>query len=166
MAQVTITFPDGTQREFERGVSGLEIAASISSGLARMAPSLKKRLKDYGRAYFNRSIYRRLRGDQPGYRPNCGALKDFFFIDPYGNVSPCNGSADEWIIGNIKNDSFENIMSSAKAKNIINTIDSCNRECSFIVTERHDMVRRPWIPISWVIKNKMRISKGKDICVD
>lgn len=34
---------------------------------------LKDRLKDYGRAYFNRSIHRRLRGDEPGYRPPCGA---------------------------------------------------------------------------------------------
>ena len=29
----------------------------------------KNKLKDYGRAYFNRSIHRRLRGDEPGYRP-------------------------------------------------------------------------------------------------
>ncbi|OGF68131.1 MAG: radical SAM protein, partial [Candidatus Fischerbacteria bacterium RBG_13_37_8] len=53
---------------------------------------LKAKLKDYGRAYFNLSILRRLRGDEPGYRPPCGAGTDFFFIDPFGNVSPCNGS--------------------------------------------------------------------------
>ena len=40
--------------------------------------TLKSRLKDYGRAYFNKSIHRRLRGDEPGYRPECGALHDFF----------------------------------------------------------------------------------------
>ncbi len=48
----------------------------------------------------------------------CGALNDFFFIDPWGNVSPCNGSSEEWIIGNIKDDSFENIMKSEKAKEV------------------------------------------------
>lgn len=126
----------------------------------------KDRLKDYGRAYFNRSIHRRLRGDENGYRPACGAMTDFFFIDPYGNVSPCNGSAEEWIIGNIKTDSFENIMKSEKAKRILEKVKNCDRNCAFIVTERHDMKRRPWIPIKWILKNKWRIMQKKDICWD
>jgi Fe-coproporphyrin III synthase len=127
---------------------------------------LKNKLKDYGRAYFNKSIHLRLRGDAPGYRPECGALKDFFFIDPWGNVSPCNGSGEEWIIGNIKDDSFENIMNSDKAKEVAKKVASCKRNCAFIVTERHDMVRKPWKPIKWILKNKIRIYKGNDICWD
>ena len=127
---------------------------------------LKNKLKDYGRAYFNRSIHRRLRGDAPGYRPPCGALADFFFIDPAGNVSPCNGSDEEWIIGNIKHDSFEAIMASDKAKEIARRVAACSRNCAFIVTERHDMVRRPWRPILWVLKNKLRIRRGQRICWD
>ncbi|MGN0515361.1 SPASM domain-containing protein, partial [Eubacterium sp.] len=126
--------------------------------------TLKGRLKDYGRAYFNKSIHRRLRGDDFGYRPPCGALKDFFFIDPWGNVTPCNGSGEEWIIGNIKEDSFENIMNSEKAKEAEKKVAECKRNCAFIVTERHDMVRRPWVPVMWILKNKIRISQGKDIC--
>lgn len=124
----------------------------------------KKKLKDYGRAYFNRSIHRRLRGDEPGYRPECGALKDFFFIDPWGNVSPCNGSSEEWVIGNIKEHSFEEIMNSDKAKEMAERVKHCTRNCAFIVTERHDMVRRPWKPIWWIVKNKVRIMQGKEIC--
>lgn len=120
----------------------------------------KNRLKDYGRAYFNRSIHRRLRGDEPGYRPPCGALTDFFFIDPKGNVSPCNGSGEEWIIGNIKEDSMENILSSDKAKAALEKVTACTRNCTFIVTERHDMVRRPWKPIAWILRNKWRTWKG------
>ncbi len=97
----------------------------VKAMLTSKRRGLKNRLKDYGRAYFNRSIHRRLRGDEPGYRPPCGALTDFFFIDPWGNVSPCNGSCEEWIIGNIKEDSFENIMKSEKApdSNITGTHD-------------------------------------------
>lgn len=125
--------------------------------------TLKKRLKDYGRAYFNRSIHRRLRGDQPGYRPPCGALTDFYFIDPFGNVSPCNGSQEEWIIGNIKDNPIEDILTSEKAKEALDKVRVCRRNCTFIVTERHDMVRRPWKPIWWIIKNKWRIAQGKSI---
>jgi MoaA/NifB/PqqE/SkfB family radical SAM enzyme len=125
---------------------------------------LKNKLKDYGRAYFNKSIHRRLRGDENGYRPPCGALDDFFFIDPSGNVTPCNGSEEEWIIGNIKEDSFENIMKSDKAKEINARVKACDRNCAFVVTERHDMLRRPWIPIGWIIRNKIRVIRGKNIC--
>lgn len=126
--------------------------------------TLKGRLKDYGRAYFNRSIHRRLRGDDPGYRPPCGALKDFFFVDPWGNVSPCNGSSEEWVIGNIKEQSFEDIMNSDAAKEAAQKVADCTRNCAFIVTERHDMVRKPWKPILWVLKNQIRIRQGKDLC--
>ena len=42
----------------------------------------------------------------------------------------------------------------------------CKRNCTFIVTERHDMVRRPWVPIMWILKNKWRIRKGQDLCWD
>lgn len=126
--------------------------------------SLKGKLKDYGRAYFNKSIHRRLRGDEAGYRPPCGALRDFFFIDPWGNVSPCNGSAEEWVIGNIKEQSFEEIMSSEKAREAQRLVDACDRNCAFIVTERHDMVRRPWKPIWWILRNKARIARGQSIC--
>ena len=127
---------------------------------------LKDRLKDYGRAYFNRSIHRRLRGDTDEYRPPCGALSDFFFIDPWGNVTPCNGSCEEWKLGNIKEDSFENIINSDKAREAMEKVRQCKRNCTFIVTERHDMVRRPWVPIMWILKNKWRIRKGQDLSWD
>ena len=54
-------------------------------------------------------------------------------------------------------------MNSDKAKDITEKVKTCNRNCSFIVTERHDMVRRPWKPIMWVLKNKLRIIQGKNI---
>ena len=127
---------------------------------------LKDRLKDYGRAYFNRSIHRRLRGDTDEYRPPCGALSDFFFIDPWGNVTPCNGSGEEWKLGNIKEDTLENILASDKAREAMEKVRNCKRNCTFIVTERHDMVRRPWVPIMWILKNKWRIRKGQDLCWD
>lgn len=138
----------------------------VAALLTSKRRGLKNKLKDWGRAYFNRSIHRRLRGDEPGYRPPCGALSDFFFVDPDGNVAPCNGSADEWILGNIKQDSVENILNSPKAKEIAKRVAACDRNCSFIVTERHDMVRRPWRPILWVLKNKLRIRRGLPLCWD
>jgi threonyl-tRNA synthetase len=39
--KINIKFPDGSVRSYEQGVTGLEIAQSISEGLARMALSIK-----------------------------------------------------------------------------------------------------------------------------
>jgi MoaA/NifB/PqqE/SkfB family radical SAM enzyme len=118
---------------------------------------IKNKLKDYGRAWFNKSILKRFEKCSANYRPPCGAGKDFFFVDPFGNISPCNGSDEEWIIGNLKNDSFEDIMSSSQAEKIMQNIAACRKDCCFIVTERHDMVRHPWKPIRWILENKIRL---------
>jgi len=37
MPKITITFPDGNSRQFDQGVTGLQVAESISKGLAREA---------------------------------------------------------------------------------------------------------------------------------
>ena len=153
---------DDNQIESEEALRQHELF--VKALLTSKRRRFKDRLKDYGRAYFNRSIHRRLRGDTDEYRPPCGALKDFFFIDPWGNVTPCNGSCEEWKLGNIKEDSFENIMNSDKAREMMEKVRDCKRNCTFIVTERHDMVRRPWVPILWILKNKWRIRKGQDLC--
>ena len=155
---------DDNQIESEEALRQHELF--VKALLTSKRRHIKDRLKDYGRAYFNRSIHRRLRGDTDEYRPPCGALSDFFFIDPWGNVTPCNGSSEEWKIGNITEDSFENIMASDKAREAMEKVRNCKRNCAFIVTERHDMVRRPWVPIKWILKNKWRIRKGQDICWD
>lgn len=155
---------DDNQIESEEALRQHELF--VKALLTSKRRRFKDRLKDYGRAYFNRSIHRRLRGDTDEYRPPCGALSDFFFIDPWGNVTPCNGSGEEWIIGNIKEDTLENIMASDKAREAMEKVRNCKRNCTFIVTERHDMVRRPWIPIMWVLKNKWRIRKGQDLSWD
>lgn len=120
---------------------------------------VRNRLKDYGRAYFNRSIIKRF-ADEPSaaYRPPCGAGVDFFFVDPWGNVAPCNGSAEEWVMGNLRESSFEDIMGSDRSREVMSRVQMCERDCCFIVTDRHDMVRSPWKPVSWILKNKARLA--------
>ena len=54
-------------------------------------------------------------------------------------------------------------MNSDKAKDIVKKVASCKRNCAFIVTERHDMVRKPWKPIYWILRNKLRIMQGKEL---
>ncbi len=50
-SNITITFPDGSSRAYEHGVTGREVAESISMGLARAALSVKvgDQVRDLGR---------------------------------------------------------------------------------------------------------------------
>src|SRR3982751_5753482 len=41
MSSIKITLPDGSVKEFEQGIKGIDIALSISEGLARMALSIE-----------------------------------------------------------------------------------------------------------------------------
>ena len=44
------------------------------------------------------------------------------------------------------------------SQEVLEKVKSCKKECCFVVTERHDMLRRPWKPIWWVIKNKIKLA--------
>jgi threonyl-tRNA synthetase len=52
MSKIKITFPDGIAKEFEQGVSGLQIAESISKGLAKeaLAVEVNGEIRDLSRA--------------------------------------------------------------------------------------------------------------------
>ena len=41
MSSIKITFPDGNSRDFDAGISGAEIAKSISISLAKVALAIK-----------------------------------------------------------------------------------------------------------------------------
>ena len=61
-------------------------------------------------------------------------------------------------MGNLKDASLEEIMNSPVAVAAMKKVTSCQKDCCFIVTERHDMIRRPWAPIYWIAKNKFRLA--------
>lgn len=124
--------------------------------------SLKMQVKDWLRAYFNINILRHLE-NKDNIMADCCAGRDLFFVDPFGNVLPCNGTKDPWIMGNLKTQSWEEIWSDEVAKEIRQRVDKCDRSCAFIGTARFDMKRRPWKPITWILKNKIKLMRGQEI---
>lgn len=149
--------------KFDNAVIGKENSVNrekefIAALLQSKRRGIKGKLKDYARAYFNNSILKRLSGENSNYRPPCGAGQDFFFIDPFGNILPCNGSKERWVLGNIKDNSFEYIMNSKYKHEIMKKVVACRENCCFIITERHDMLRQPWKPIYWIGKNKIKLA--------
>lgn len=134
----------------------------IRAMLGSRRRNINLRIKDWLRAYFNLNILQHLQGSD-NLLANCCAGSDLFFVDPLGNVLPCNGSNDKWIMGNLYEDSFDKIWKSSKADEIRKKIASCRKECAFIGTARFDMKRRPWRPLIWIASNKLKIYLNKDI---
>lgn len=124
---------------------------------------LRLRLKDYLRAYFNINILNHLQGEGNVLAGGCIAGTDLFFVDPWGNITPCNGSADPWVMGNIKESTFDEIWEGAQAREVRQRVAACDRSCAFIGTARFDMLRHPMKPIRWVVENKLRLARGEDI---
>jgi len=124
---------------------------------------MKLRVKDYLRAYFNLNILNHLEERPNVFSGECVAGTDLFFVDPWGNVAPCNGSADEWIMGNLKEQSFDEIWSSEKARAVREQVCACDRSCAFIGTARFDMLRHPVKPLKWIVESKVRLSRGEPI---
>ena len=140
----------------------------IAGEFERIAGELLKtnRPKNWFRAYFNMGLANKVRG---GKRPlPCEVGSDVFFLDPYGNVMPCNGSDEPKVMGNLKEQSFDGIWNSQKADEIRKQVKNCPKQCWMIGSASPAMKKRVWVPAKWVLKNKLRImnQRGKDICLD
>jgi len=133
--------------------------AFIRELLSSKRSKLSMRIKDYMRAYFNLNILNHLKGEA-NVMTGCVAGDDLFFVDPLGNVTPCNGSAEPWIMGNLKEATFEEIWRSPRATEVRKRVTGCDRSCAFIGTARFDMLRHPVKPTKWILNNKSRVSRG------
>lgn len=116
--------------------------------------------KNWFRAYFNMGLANKVRG---GKRPlPCEVGTDVFFIDPFGNIMPCNGADNPMIMGNLNDQTFDQIWNSKKAEEVRHQVKNCTKECWMIGSASPAMKKRIWIPVKWVLKNKLKVLKNKD----
>lgn len=115
--------------------------------------------KNWFRAYFNMGLARKARGQKRALP--CEVGTDMFFVDPAGNVMPCNGSDQPMIMGNLHEQSFEQIWSSSKAEEVREQVANCNKQCWMIGSAAPAMKKRISVPVRWVIKNKLRLLGNK-----
>ena len=146
-------------RNQNRQIVLTEMEKFMAGLLTSKRRSLKLKIKDWMRAYFNLRIYHYIKSGS-SQQKKCTAGDDLFFLDPMGNIAPCNGSDQEWIMGNLKEKSFAEIWNSQQAEKIRNMVKVCPKECAFIGTARFDMLRNPFGPINWILKNKIRLNRG------
>ena len=108
--------------------------------------------KKWFRAYFNHGLINYIFG-QKRLLP-CDMSFDTFFIDPYGDVMPCNGTKEKEVMGNLNEQTWEELWGSEKAELIRKKVRCCDRQCWMIGSVSPAMHKYIWKPMWWVIKHK------------
>lgn len=116
--------------------------------------------KKWFRAYFNHGLINYIYG-QKRLLP-CDMAFDTFFIDPYGDVMPCNGTKEKEVMGNLNEQSWDELWNSKQADKVRAKVRGCNRNCWMIGSVSPAMHKYIWVPAAWVIKHKfLRFFKDK-----
>jgi radical SAM protein with 4Fe4S-binding SPASM domain len=124
--------------------------------------------KSWFRAFFNLGLINYIRGN-PRMLP-CEAGTANFFIEPYGDVYPCNGLEESYwkeSMGNIRDyDNFEDLWFSEQAHKVRGLVRTCPKNCWMVGTAAPVMKKYIKHPVKWVVKNKIKSLMGKPICID
>ena len=118
--------------------------------------------KSWFRAFFNLGLINYIKGGRRMLP--CEAGSENFFIDPYGNVLPCNGMEQScWYdtMGNLNDvESFDEIWNSEQARVVRDKVAHCPKSCWMIGSV--SPVMKKYMPqvLPWVVKNKLRVMFG------
>ncbi|MCM1125251.1 MAG: radical SAM protein [Lachnospiraceae bacterium] len=116
--------------------------------------------KKWFRAYFNHGLINYIYG-QKRLLP-CDMAFDTFFIDPYGDVMPCNGTKDKEVMGNLNDSStWEELWNSPQAETVRSKVCCCDRNCWMIGSVSPAMHKYILIPAFWVLRHKLKFWTSK-----
>ena len=110
--------------------------------------------KKWFRAYFNHGLIQYIYG-QKRLLP-CDMSFDTFFIDPYGDVMPCNGTQDKEVMGNLNAQTWDELWNSPEAEAVRRKVRHCDRNCWMIGSVSPAMHKYLWKPASWVLLHKAK----------
>ena len=110
--------------------------------------------KKWFRAYFNHGLINYIYG-QKRLLP-CDMSFDTFFIDPYGDVMPCNGTKDKEVMGNLNTQTWDELWNSPEAEKVRKKVRCCDRDCWMIGSVSPAMHKYIWKPAAWVVVHKFK----------
>ena len=110
--------------------------------------------KKWFRAYFNHGLINYIYS-QKRLLP-CDMSFDTFFIDPYGDVMPCNGTKEKEAMGNLNVQSWDELWNSKAAEAMRRKVRSCDRNCWMIGSVSPAMHKYIWVPGIWVVWHKFK----------
>ncbi len=112
-----------------------------------------RKIKEWFRAYFNFGLINYIKGNSR-LLP-CEMGKDGFFLDPWGDVLACNGMDEKMPMGNLKEQSWDEIWNSKQAQEVRQAVKDCRKNCWMIGSAAPAIWHHPVKPVLWVLKNKV-----------
>lgn len=128
----------------------LKVAKSFEALINEMLKSGSP--KKWFRAYFNHGLINYIY-DNPRLLP-CGMGSNAFFLDPYGDVIPCNGSDEKMSMGNLNENTWDEIWNSPRAAEVRKCVKDCKKNCWMIGSVSPAMKQYIWVPLFWVLRHK------------
>ncbi len=135
--------------KFDNEIKNKELVIDQFKALTRELLK-SRRIKNWYRAYFNYGIINYIRGNNR-FIP-CEMASSSFYLDPYGEVRPCN--VIEETMGNLKEKTFSEIWNGKEAERIRNLVKNCDRNCWMIGSVGEVMKKNLTTPTKWILKTK------------
>lgn len=143
-----------------------EVSANFEELVNRLIK--ERHPKSWFRAMFNVGLINYIRGGRRMLP--CEAGSENFFIDPRGEVLPCNGMEEKyWFqsMGNLHDvDDFMSIWNSPKATEVRARVAKCPKNCWMIGSASPVMRKYIKKVLPWVLKNKLKSIAGGRVCGD
>lgn len=112
------------------------------------------RPKEWVRAWFTDGLIDQLEGRER--RMPCFAIETHFYLDPHGNVFPCNARGDH--MGNLLTETYEEIV--ARNQALLDDVRQCN-DCWMSCTVSPGLRQHPWSALGWVLRAKVAGASGR-----
>ena len=110
--------------------------------------------KKWFRAYFNHGLINYI-FSQKRLLP-CDMSFDTFFIDPFGDVMPCNGTKKKEVMGNLNIQNWDELWNSPAAATVRKKVRCCDRNCWMIGSVSPAMHKYILVPGFWVAWHKLK----------
>jgi len=123
--------------------------------------------KSWFRAFFNMGLINYIEGGRRMLPCEAGSTN--FFIDPWGEIYPCNGLEQKYwkeSMGNIHDADFNTIWNSKQADKVRAMVAKCPKNCWMVGTASPVMHKYLKYPTLWAVKNKIRSLRGLKPCLD
>lgn len=117
--------------------------------------------KSWFRAFFNLGLINYVQGGRRMLP--CEAGNENFFVDPFGNVLPCNGMEEKcWFdtMGNLHDQTFDEIWNGEKAKAVREKVANCPKSCWMVGSASPVMKKYMRQIAPWVVKNRLKVMLG------
>lgn len=112
--------------------------------------------RKWARAFFVDGAEKYVTGEPKPLK--CDAGRTSFFINPYGEVMPCNDFPQDMIMGDLRIQTWEEIMNSEQGKKIVRTCENCDVNC-WSICNMGSRMRKSLPKIGmWVLDAKIRKS--------